>query len=92
MYTVSLIPSQTNRTSPYSQKAVSYTHLDVYKRQGIRSVFLSDYANEYLFLKLNARVWKFHYQSLFAELNADSYSSASQQGNELTPKLSLIHI
>lgn len=53
---------------------------------GIRSVFLSDYANEYLFLKLNARVWKFHYQSLFAELNADSYSSASQQGNELTPK------
>ena len=53
---------------------------------GMRSVFLSDYANEYLFLKLNARVWKFHYQSLFAELNADSYSSSSLQGNQLTPK------
>ncbi|MEP7268909.1 MAG: hypothetical protein ABI844_14875 [Saprospiraceae bacterium] len=53
---------------------------------GIRSEFLSDYANDYFFLKLNTRIWKFHYQNIFAELAANSYSSASPQGNQLTPK------
>lgn len=35
---------------------------------GYRSLFLSDFANSYLFLKLNARFKKFNYQSLFTEL------------------------
>ena len=35
---------------------------------GIRSLFLSDFSNDYFYLKLNARVWKFQYQSIFAEL------------------------
>ncbi|MEL6358257.1 MAG: hypothetical protein AAFQ37_15150, partial [Bacteroidota bacterium] len=35
---------------------------------GERSLLLSDFSNNYPFLQLNWRVWKFHYQNLFAEL------------------------
>jgi len=35
---------------------------------GIRSLFLSDFATDYFYLKLNTRVWKFHYQNIFGEL------------------------
>ena len=35
---------------------------------GYRSLFLSDWGNSNLFLKLNTRVWKFNYQNLFMEL------------------------
>ena len=37
---------------------------------GYRSLFLSDFSNNVLFLKLNTRIWKFNYQNLFMELNA----------------------
>ena len=39
--------------------------------QGIRSVLLSDQAPEYLFLKVQTRVWKANYTNLFAELVQD---------------------
>jgi hypothetical protein len=35
---------------------------------GYRSLFLSDWGNSYLFLKLNTKIWKFNYQNIFAEL------------------------
>ncbi len=35
---------------------------------GHRSLFLSDFSNSSLFLKLNTRIWKFNYQNLFMEL------------------------
>ncbi|MEO6722763.1 MAG: capsule assembly Wzi family protein [Ferruginibacter sp.] len=35
---------------------------------GNRSLFLSDWGNSYLFLKLNTKIWKFNYQNLFMEL------------------------
>jgi hypothetical protein len=37
---------------------------------GYRSLFLSDFSNNNLFLKLNTRIWKFNYQNLFMELTA----------------------
>ena len=37
---------------------------------GYRSLFLSDFSNNALFLKLNTRIWKFNYQNLFMELHA----------------------
>lgn len=46
---------------------------------GYRSLFLSDFANNALFLRLNTRIWKFNYQNLFMELvnahgrGADNY-------------------
>ena len=35
---------------------------------GYRSLFLSDFSQNNLFLKLNTRIWKFNYQNLFMEL------------------------
>ncbi len=35
---------------------------------GRRSLFLSDFSNNALFLRLNTRVWKLNYQNLFMEL------------------------
>lgn len=49
---------------------------------GYRSLFLSDFAKNYFYLKFNTRVWKFHYQNLFAELG----SREKLPGNTLVPK------
>ena len=35
---------------------------------GYRSLFLSDFGNSYLFLKLNTRIWKINYQNIYMEL------------------------
>ncbi len=35
---------------------------------GHRSLFLSDFSTNYLYLQLNTRIWKIHYQNIFAEL------------------------
>ena len=35
---------------------------------GYRSLFLSDWGNSNLFLKLNTKIWKFNYQNIFMEL------------------------
>ncbi|MDX1666691.1 MAG: hypothetical protein R3350_05665, partial [Saprospiraceae bacterium] len=51
---------------------------------GYRSVLLSDFANNYLYLKLNWQVWKLHYQNIFAELSVES--SRSRRGDELIGK------
>jgi len=43
---------------------------------GQRSLFLSDFSNNALFLKLNTRIWKFNYQNLFMELqNAERFGA-----------------
>ncbi|MEM6394771.1 MAG: capsule assembly Wzi family protein [Bacteroidota bacterium] len=36
--------------------------------RGERSLLLSDFSNNYPYLQLNWRVWKIHYQNIFAEL------------------------
>jgi len=48
---------------------------------GYRSLFLSDFAASYLFLKLNTHIWKINYQNLFMEL-----SSGNSNGDKLLPK------
>lgn len=35
---------------------------------GQRSLILSDFSNNYLFLKINTKVWRIHYQNIFARL------------------------
>ena len=42
---------------------------------GMRSMILSDFSNNYLFLKLNTRVWKLNYMNLFTEMKADAYAT-----------------
>lgn len=45
---------------------------------GYRSLFLSDFSSNYLFLKLNTRIWKFNYQNIFMELTP-SYQRGGDQ-------------
>jgi hypothetical protein len=49
---------------------------------GYRSLFLSDFGNSNLFLKLNTRIWKINYQNLFMEL----HSAEIPGGDKLLPK------
>ncbi len=49
---------------------------------GQRSLFLSDFGNNNLFLKLNTKIWKFNYQNLFMEL----HSAEIPGGDKLLPK------
>ena len=51
---------------------------------GYRSLFLSDFANNYFYLKLNTRIGKIHYQNIFAELSANS--AQEEKGDLLVPK------
>lgn len=44
---------------------------------GYRSLILSDFSNNYLFLKINTQVWRLHYSYLITELRAEAPGSAS---------------
>lgn len=50
---------------------------------GYRSLFLSDFAGNNLFVKINTRFWKLNYQNLFMELHA---GAANNSVNNLVPK------
>jgi len=39
---------------------------------GLRSMILSDFSNNYLFLKINTNIWRLNYTNLFTELRADA--------------------
>lgn len=49
---------------------------------GFRSLYLSEFSNNALFLRLNTRIWKFNYQNLFMEL----HSAEIPGGDKLLPK------
>ena len=51
---------------------------------GLRSLFLSEFANNYFFLRLNTQIWKIHFQNLFGEINGESPNFRG--GDELIPK------
>lgn len=51
---------------------------------GLRSLLLSDFANNYFYLRFNTKVWKFHYQNLWAELSPSSANF--NPGDNLLPK------
>ncbi len=44
---------------------------------GIRSLILSDFSKQHLFLKLNTKVWKINYQNLFYELVDSAYNTGA---------------
>ena len=56
---------------------------------GIRSLLLSDESNNYFNVRLEAKFWKIHYQSIFAELS--SISARFNRGNELLPKKYMVN-
>lgn len=51
---------------------------------GHNSLLLDDYGQNYFYLKFNTKVWRLHYQNIFAELSA--FGSRDNQGNTLLPK------
>lgn len=51
---------------------------------GYRSLLFSDFATNYLYLKFNTRVWRFHYQNIFAEMAVESANQTG--GDDLVPK------
>ncbi len=59
---------------------IQFGHGNNFIGDGMRSLFLSDFSNNYFFLKLNTKVWKFQYQNIFAEL------SNQASGNDLLAK------
>ena len=61
---------------------VQFGHGNNFVGDGMRSLFLSDFSNNYFFLKLNTKVWKFQYQNIFAELAASNRLT----GDNLLPK------
>jgi len=50
---------------------VQFGHGRNFIGNGYRSLLLSDFANNYFYLKLNWRVWRFQLQNIFAELAAE---------------------
>jgi hypothetical protein len=58
---------------------------------GYRSLFLSDYGNNYLFLKINTRIWKLNYQNIFMEVNPQFPASVRNSDQLLDKKYAAIH-
>ncbi len=50
---------------------VQFGHGKHFVGNGYRSLVLSDFANNYLYLRLNTQVWKLHYTNIFARMTAD---------------------
>jgi len=70
-------------------KITKHSHLELghgrhFIGNGMRSLLLSDFANNYFYLKMGFRIWKIQYQTIFAELN--NGSSRSTPGDVLLPK------
>ena len=64
--------------------AIEFGHGNHFIGNGVRSLFLSNYGHNYFYLKFNTRIWKFHYQNLFAEIAP--IASAQNPGDKLLPK------
>ncbi len=60
---------------------------------GYRSMVLSDFSNNYLFLKINTRVWRINYTNLFTELRADAPGNitGSSAGTDFPKKYMALH-
>ncbi|MBL7820632.1 MAG: hypothetical protein JNL65_08445 [Saprospiraceae bacterium] len=50
---------------------------------GLRSLFLSDFAAPQFYLRFNTNIWRLHYQNLFMELSPETLGD---RGNQLLPK------
>ena len=50
---------------------IQFGHDKSYVGNGMRTASISDFSEDYLFLKLRTQVWKINYQNLFMDLTAD---------------------
>ena len=68
------------RLAKYINTEFAYDKLFI--GNGIRSLLLSDFSNNYLFLRLNTRLWKFKYEMIIAE----TFQSVPQIQREKKPR------
>jgi hypothetical protein len=61
---------------------ISLGHDQFFIGDGYRSLFLSDFGNNNLFVKMNTKFWKIHYQNLFMEL----YPTRRNAADALLPR------
>lgn len=70
--------------NPVKSINIEFGHGSHFIGNGIRSLLLSDYSHNYLYLKFNTRIWKFQYQNIFAELAPTS--TLRNPGDNVLPK------
>ena len=61
---------------------IQFAYDKVFIGDGYRSLILSDFSNNFLFLKVNTRIWKLNYHQIYAEL-VQTHKSGT---NSLYPK------
>lgn len=71
--------------NPVKSMQMELGHGNHFIGNGIRSLLLSDFSTPYFYLRLNTRVWKFHYQNLFMELTPIS-TLVPRSGDIILPK------
>lgn len=70
--------------NPVKSINIEFGHGNHFIGNGYRSLLLSDFSHNYFYLKFNTRIWKFHYQNLFAEMAPTS--TLRNPGDNLLPK------
>ncbi len=63
--------------NPTKNIGLQFGHDKQFIGNGYRSMILSDYASNYLFLKASTRVWKFNYTNLFTQMTGDLDNTGS---------------
>lgn len=61
---------------PAERVRLQFGHDKNFIGNGVRSLFLSDFSNNYLFLKINTQVWRLNYQNLFMQLTGQFKNNA----------------
>jgi len=59
---------------------------------GYRSLMLSDYSSNYLFWKIDTKVWKFEYVNVFAEMVADNLNDYTADANYLRKYMAMHYL
>ncbi|MEX0968360.1 MAG: hypothetical protein WD077_14080 [Bacteroidia bacterium] len=67
--------------SPTRHIRVQFGHDRNFIGNGYRSLLMSDFSDDYLFLKINTNVWKLNYQNLFTEMT-DRIGSVDEPYNK----------
>lgn len=78
--------------SPIRQMSIRFGQDRNFIGHGIRSLLLSDFATDYLFLRVNTRVWRFNYVNLFSRLtDRYGYITGSNQERPYPAKYQALH-
>lgn len=77
------------RINPYIGLQVGHTQHFI--GEGFRSLLLSDFSTPFFSVQLQTRIWKIHYQNIFAELAADDFMSVNGISEPVPKKFMAAH-